>query len=92
MNCGDVDQALIGESAIAHFPLDVQEHLRSCKLCQEIVRALSAPVPSCNSSPDTLSQIEQKLVADLEAVRPLMPAGYAVVGSVANFEAVILIR
>src|SRR5260370_16740416 len=79
MNCGDVDQALIGESAIAHFPLDVQEHLRSCKLCQEIVRALSAPVPSCYSSPDTLSQIEQKLVADLEAVRPLMPAGYAVV-------------
>jgi len=79
MNCGDVDQALIGESAIAHFPLDVQEHLRSCKLCQEIVRALSAPVPSCYSSPDTLSQIEQKLLADLEAVRPLMPAGYAVV-------------
>src|SRR5258708_26878779 len=78
MNCGDVNQTLFGASAVLHLPLDVREHLASCKRCQEIARALSAPVPLDEPSPDALSQIEQRLVAGLQVVRPVMPASHAV--------------
>jgi zinc transporter ZupT len=78
MNCADADQALIREPVVAKLPLDVQEHLRNCQACLKIVYALSAPVVSDEPSPVTLSQIEQRLVADLKVVRPVMPARHAV--------------
>jgi hypothetical protein len=78
MNCADVIQALIGESAISRSALDAQEHLKSCKPCQKLVRALSAPVPSDQPSPGSLSQIERNLIADLQVVRPVGPASYPI--------------
>jgi hypothetical protein len=78
MNCRDVDQALIGESAVTKLPLDVRDHLRNCHACLKIEHALRAPVLSDEPSSATLSLIEQKLVADFEAVRPVMPARHAV--------------
>ena len=78
MNCADADQALIREPAVAKLPLDVQEHLRNCQACLKIVYALSAPGVSEEPSPVTLSQIEQRLVADLKVVRPVMPGRYGV--------------
>jgi len=78
MNCGDVHQALFGASAVSHFPLDVRKHLASCKRCQELVRALSTLVALDEPSPDALSQIEQRLLAGLQVVRPVIPASHAV--------------
>jgi hypothetical protein len=73
MNCGDLEQALIRGPAVAKLPLDVRDHLRNCQACLKIVQALSAPVVSGEPSSATLNLIEQKLVADFEAVRPVMP-------------------
>ena len=70
MNCEDVNQVLSGE------PVDVQQHLKSCMGCRELVRVLSAPVASDQPSPRTLGQIEQRLLAGLRVVRPMAPAPY----------------
>jgi hypothetical protein len=91
MNCGDLNQVLMGESVVARLPLDAQEHLRSCKQCQEIVHALNAPVPSGEPSPVTLGQIEQRLIADLRVVRPVMTASNVFVAFGAIFISVVSI-
>jgi hypothetical protein len=72
MNCDDLDLALIGEFGTSPLPHDAQEHLKGCKRCQELERALSAPIGPDEPSRCDLSQIERRLSSDLRAVRPVL--------------------
>jgi hypothetical protein len=74
VNCDDVDRTLSGRSADSWLPLDAQEHVRSCKPCQELVRLLGTPVPPDQPSSNMLGQIEQRLTSDWRAVRPMASA------------------
>ncbi len=91
MNCNDVDQALIDWPVASRFPPQAEEHLRSCKRCQDLVRAVSAPVPAEPPSPATLRQIEQSMVADLHAVRPLAPNRYVFAAFAAVFVSIVAV-
>jgi hypothetical protein len=91
MNCNDVDQALIDWPEALRLPPQAEEHLRSCKRCQELVRAVSASVPAEMPSPTTLSQIEQSILADLHAVRPLAPNRYVFAAFAAVFVSVVAV-
>src|SRR5260370_28480081 len=91
MNCSDVDQALIDWPVASRYPLQAEEHLRSCKRCQDLVRAVSAPVPAEPPSPATLRQIEQSMVADLHAVRPLAPNRYVFAAFAAVFVSIVAV-
>jgi hypothetical protein len=73
MNCKDVTRALTKES---HPPLRAQDHIRSCKGCQELVSALDISVAVDTPSPATLRQIADGMAANLRAVRPVGPARY----------------
>ena len=72
MYCDDLDLALVGEFAVSPLSLDAQEHLKGCKRCQELVRALTAPNPPDEPSRCDLSQIERRLSSNLRAVRPVL--------------------
>jgi len=73
MNCNDINQALIEGSIASRLWPEVEEHLRNCARCRELVGALSAAVPEASPSPATLRQIERGIVADLRPVRPIAP-------------------
>jgi len=85
MNCDDLNLALVGECAVSPLPLDAQGHLKSCKRCQELVIALTVPIPSDQPSRCDLSQIERRLVAELRAVRPVLSTRYLFVAFGAIF-------
>ena len=85
MNCDDMVQALIGEPATSASPPDVQEHLRLCERCQELVRVFRLSDPSDAPSPTILRPIVQSLFAELRPVRPLAPARYFFAAFVAIF-------
>src|SRR5260370_14689254 len=92
MNCNDVDQALIEWPAASRLPPQAEEHLRGCNRCQDLVRAISTPVPAEPPSPTTLRQIEQGLVADLRAVRPLAPNRYVFAAFAACVVSIVAVR
>jgi hypothetical protein len=71
MNCNDINQALIEGSIASPLRPEVEEHLRNCARCRELVGALSVPVPEASPSPAALDQIERGMVADLRPVRPI---------------------
>ncbi len=73
MNCNDVDRALSEESRL---PLQVQDHVKSCNRCQELIRALNMPVPVDAPSPAILRQIAEGIATNLRPVRPVAPARY----------------
>jgi hypothetical protein len=91
MNCNDVDQALIEWPAASQLPPQAEEHLRSCVRCQELVLAISTPVPGEPPSPTTLRQIEQAMLAELHAVRPLTPKRYVFVAFAAIFVSIVAV-
>ncbi len=91
MNCNDVDQALIEWPAASRLPPQAEEHLRSCVRCQELVLAISTPVPGEPPSPTTLRQIEQAMLAELHAVRPLAPKRYVFVAFAAIFVSIVAV-
>ena len=65
MNCKYIDQALVKGRLPWPLPHEAEDHLKGCKRCRELVRALSVPVPEEAPSPAILRQIEGGLVADL---------------------------
>ena len=73
MNCHDVDRALIEleGSPAAAFPSQAQDHVRSCRRCQELVDALTLPMDEGATLPASLARIERRMVADLRPVRPM---------------------
>jgi hypothetical protein len=73
MNCHDVDRALIelAGSPAAAFPSQAQDHVRSCRRCQELVGALTLPMDEGATLPASLDRIERRMVADLRPVRPM---------------------
>jgi hypothetical protein len=73
MNCKDVARAL---SERPRLPPQAQEHVNSCKRCQELVSALDVPVAVDPPSPETLRQIADAMVTNLRWVRPVAPARY----------------
>src|SRR6266403_2466841 len=73
MNCDDINQALTEGSMGSPLLPEVEEHLRNCARCRELVEALSVAVPEASPSPATLRQIERDIVADLRPVRPIAP-------------------
>jgi hypothetical protein len=76
MNCKYIDQALIKGRLPSPLPHEAEDHLRTCKRCCELVRALSVPVPEEAPSPAILRQIEGRLVTDLQPVDPIAPRRY----------------
>ncbi len=76
MNCNDINRALIEGSMASPLLPEVEEHLRNCARCRELVGALSVPVPEASPSVATLRQIERGIVADLRPVRPIAPKVY----------------
>ena len=91
MNCDDLDLALIGEFGGSPLSLDAQEHLKGCKRCQELVRALTAPISPDEPSRCDLSQIERRLIADLRAVRPVLSSRYLCVAFGAIFVSAVFL-
>ena len=91
MNCNDVDQALIEWPAALRLPPQAEEHLRSCVRCQELVLAISTPVPGEPPSPTILRQIEQTMLAELHAVRPLAPKRYVFAAFAAVFVSIVAV-
>jgi hypothetical protein len=91
MNCNDVDKALVDWPVASRLPAQAEQHLKSCMRCQELVRAVSAPVPGEQPSPTTLSQIEQGILADLHAVRPLAPKRYFFAAFAAVFVCIVAV-
>jgi len=71
MTCKDVSQSLI-EGTIA-FPSqsEVEDHLRVCARCRELLAVLALPVPEASPSPASIRRIESRIVADLRPVRPM---------------------
>ena len=73
MNCDDLAKALSEETPL---PLEAQEHVKSCKRCQELVEALNLPVAVESLPPVTLQQIAEGIATNLRPVSPVAPAGY----------------
>jgi len=73
MNCDDLAKALSEETPL---PLEAQEHVKSCKRCQELVKALNLPVAVESLPPVTLQQIAEGIATNLRPVSPVAPAGY----------------
>ena len=73
MSCDDVDRALMEEPFTSRFSAQAQEHLRGCRSCRELVRAVRLPVSADLPSPKTLRRIELDIVANLRPVRPVAP-------------------
>jgi hypothetical protein len=73
VNCDDVDWVLIEESEASLWPSEVQEHVRGCRRCQELVHAVNIPAGGDPPSPAILRQIEQRLIFDLNQVRRVPP-------------------
>jgi len=88
MNCDDVTRAL-GEGSPSR--LEVQDHVRSCHRCLELVNALNAPVAVDSPSPATLRQITESIIADLRPVRPVAPARYLLAAIVGIFAFIVSI-
>ena len=68
MNCKDVVRTLSEES---RSPLQAQDHVRSCKSCQELVSAVNVPVDTPSQA--TLRQIAESMTTNLRPVRPVAP-------------------
>jgi hypothetical protein len=81
----DVDQVIIDQLVASRLLHQAEEHPRSCKRCQDLARAVSAPVAAELPSPTTLRQIERSILADLRAVRPLVSNRYVFAAFVAVF-------
>jgi hypothetical protein len=86
MTCDDVDRAL---SEKPQLPLRAQEHLQSCKRCQELVSALNMPVAVDAPSPATLRHIAEGIATNLRPVRPMAPARFLFGGFVGIFVCVV---
>jgi hypothetical protein len=86
MNCDDLAKALSEETPL---PLEAQEHVKSCKSCQELVEALNLPVAVESLSPATLQQIAGGIATNLRPVSPVAPAGYFLGGIAGIFVSIV---
>jgi hypothetical protein len=71
MNCKDVVRTL---SEGSRLPLQAQDHVRSCKGCQELVSAVNVRVDTTSQA--TLRQIAESMTTSLRPVRPVAPSAY----------------
>jgi len=86
MNCKDVARALSEESRLS---LQAQNHVRSCKGCQELVSAMNIPVDTPSQA--TLRQIAESITTSLRPVRPVAPARYFLGAFVGIFVSIVAI-
>jgi hypothetical protein len=86
MNCDDLAKALTKETPL---PLEAQEHLKSCKRCQELVDALNVPVAVEPPSPAILQKITEGIAINLRPVSPVAPAGYFFGGIAGIFVSIV---
>jgi len=86
MNCNNVDRALFEESPL---PLQIQEHVRSCNRCQQLLNAVNLPAPADMPPPAALSKIADSLAANYRSVHPLAPARYFVGAFVGIFVSIV---
>ena len=84
MNCQDINQAIV-EGSASPLPPEVEEHLRTCARCRELVGALTPRDPADLPSLMVLRDIERGLVANLRPVRPIAPKLYIFVSMMAIF-------
>jgi len=73
MNCKDVARTLSEGSPLTN---QAQDHVTSCKACQELIRALDPPVSEDTPSSVTLRQIAEGMTTNLQPVRPVAHARY----------------
>jgi hypothetical protein len=91
MNCNDIAEALVGVRLPSALPHETEDHLRSCKRCRELVRALSVQVAEEAPSPAILRQIEEGLVKELQPVHPIAPRRYFFAFLIAIFACVLTV-
>jgi hypothetical protein len=71
MNCAEIDRALARWKTL---PPEAQEHVRACPRCLALLEVLSEPPPGSELRPELARTIEERIVGNLAAVRPLRPA------------------
>jgi hypothetical protein len=71
------------------LPLEAQEHVKSCKRCQELVEALNMPVAVESLAPATLQEIAEGIAINLGPVSPVAPAGYFFGGIAGIFVSIV---
>jgi hypothetical protein len=81
-------QALSEESPLTH---QTQDHVRSCRGCQELIRALDSPVSVGTLSSVTLRQIAEGMTTNLQPVRPVAHAHYFFGALVGIFVSIVAI-
>ena len=91
MSCNHVNQFLINHDDVSRLPSDVQEHLKNCRSCQDLLRVLVAPVLSCQPSSQTLRRIEHSLINDLRVVKPVAPARHVFMSLLAVFVVLVFL-
>src|SRR5260370_36915249 len=91
MNCREVELALIevDDSVDARLPPQAQDHVKGCKRCQDLVRALSTPVLAGTPLPAILRQIQRDIAADLRPVRPVAPERYLLAAFIGIFISIV---
>lgn len=74
MNCRDVDDLLLSHASGAPIPPEAAGHMAACPRCRPLVRALAERFDAPPPSPERLASIEAAVLADLQPVKPLLPA------------------
>lgn len=92
MNCDDIDRALFENPAASRWPPEIEAHLNSCKLCKELVEKITTSAAPEPVSSETLSQIQQRLSADLRPVRPMASAAVLFAAFAGIFLSVLALR
>jgi hypothetical protein len=91
MNCRDIDGMLVETSIAPPFSTEVEDHVRGCARCRELVRALGTSAPADQPLPAALRQIESGIVADLRPVQPMPPGRYIFAALTAIFACVVAV-
>jgi hypothetical protein len=91
MNCRDIDGMLVETSMAPPFSTEVEDHVRGCARCRELVRALGRSAPADKPLPAPLRQIESGILADLRPVHPLPPERYIFAALAASFVCVVAV-
>jgi hypothetical protein len=96
MNCKEINRVLTEGSMASPPQPEVENHLRTCANCRELVRAVTGPPaePIAVQRPSAVSlrRIEEAIRADLRPVRPIAAKGWLFVTLILVFLAMVAVE
>lgn len=73
VTCRDIDGFIILHVSGAAIPPEVAAHIAGCERCRQLADAIGETQRTAPPSPESLTRIENRILADLKPVKPLAP-------------------